>query len=311
VEVHRVGRPRAMAGAANEVNAADRRSARLQRGVDFRAVLDGQLVFADETSISIQDEGFLRGDGAFEVFIVYLGRPFAAAAHLDRLEASCAALRLACPRSLVEHDLLQLLQASGRATYAVRIVLTRGGRRIVIAEAWEAPSTPTRLAFIVNQQQPLLAGVKSLSYAGNMLSKRLAREHSADDALWVSPDGRVLEAQTAAFFWVSSTGALLTPPLSEGILDSITRRLVIQHLDVQERSSHCQDALSCTEAFLAGTTKEIQPVFSIEGRELPLAPGPVTQRAAEFYRDLVARRVAGSRVIVSGKDGRMSDKAVD
>lgn len=141
-----------------------------------------------------------------------------------------------------------------------------------------------------------------------MLSKRFAREHGADDALWVSQDGRVLEAQTAAFFWVSSTGGLLTPPLSEGILDSITRRLVIQHLDAQERPCRCQDALSCTEAFLAGTTKEIQPVASIEGRELPLVPGPVTQLAADLYRELVAHCVAGSRVTLRGKDGRMSVK---
>ena len=298
-----------MTAASNEVNTGDRRDAILELGVGSRAILDGQLVFTGEASISIQDEGFLRGDGAFEVLLVYLGRPFAAAAHLDRLEASCAALRLECPRALVEQDLLQLLRASARATYAVRIVLTRGGRRIVVAKTWEAPSKPTRLAFIMNQQQPLLVGVKSLSYAGNMLSKRLAREHGTDDALWVSQDGRVLEAQTATFFWVSSTGELLTPPLSEGILDSITRRLLIQHLEVQERPCHCQDALSCTEAFLAGTTKEIQPVASIEGRELPLVPGPVTQRAADLYRELVAQCVASSSATLRGKDGRMSVRA--
>ena len=198
-------------------------------------VIDGVIQRAESATISVMDQGFLRGDGAFEVLLVYGGRPFAADQHLDRLQRSCVALRLACPRDLIERDLLSLVETSSRDTYAVRIVLTRAGRRIVLGEPWSPPAKPSRLLVVSNHQQPLLTGVKSLSYAANMLSKRLAREQGFDDALWISADGCILEAQTAAFFWVSSKGELCTPPLSEPILDSITRRRVIEQVDVRER----------------------------------------------------------------------------
>jgi branched-chain amino acid aminotransferase len=250
-------------------------------------VIDGVLLPAEAGTISVQDQGFLRGDGAFEVLLVYGGRPFAAGEHLDRLERSCAALRLVCPRSLIERDLLSLVEASGKATYAARIVLTRTGHRIALAEAWAPPTKPSRLWLVANHQQPLLTGIKSLSYAGNMLSKRLAREEGYDDALWMSEDGYILEAQTAAFFWVSSAGELCTPPLSEPILGSITRSLIIRQLEVRERRCPRSEALNCREAFLAGTTKEIQPVAAIEGRRLSEVPGTATKRAMEAYRRLI------------------------
>jgi branched-chain amino acid aminotransferase len=250
-------------------------------------VIDGLLQRAELATISVLDQGFLRGDGAFEVLLVYGGRPFAADLHLDRLERSCAALRLPCPRGLIERDLTSLVATSSKATYAVRIVLTRAGRRIVLAEAWSPPPKPSRLWVVPNHQQPLLAGVKSLSYAANMLSRRLAREQGYDDALWVSADGCVLEAQTAAFFWVSSRGELCTPPLSEPILDSITRRLVMEQVNVLERRCPRPEMLDCREAFLTGTTKEIQPVASIDARQLSEVPGPATKRAIEAYRRLI------------------------
>src|SRR5450759_2176543 len=102
----------------------------------FYTVIDGTLLPADSGTISVQDEGFLRGDGAFEVLLVYGGRPFAADRHLDRLERSCAVLRLECSRTLIETDMLKLVRASPERTYAVRIVVTRAGRRILLAEPW-------------------------------------------------------------------------------------------------------------------------------------------------------------------------------
>ncbi len=268
-------------------------------GERFWAVVDGALLPADAATIPVQDQGFLRGDGAFEVILVYGGHPFAAGEHLDRLERSCAALLLECSRRRVERDLLTLVDASGPRSYAVRILLTQGRRTILLGEPWTAPAGPCRLRSIENHPQPLLAGVKSLSYAGNMLSKRLALEEGYDDALWVSADGYILEAQTAAFFWVSAEGQLCTPPLTEPILDSITRRLVIDRLDVLERRCPPSELITCREAFLAGTTKEIQPVAAIDDRWFPDSPGEATNRAMEAYRQLIAARTSVAACWVS------------
>lgn len=251
-------------------------------------VVNGVLTAARAAMIPARDEGFLRGDGAFEVLLVYGGRPFAAAEHLERLQRSCAVLRLAYPGRQVERDLQTLVAASGQSTYAVRIVLTRAGNRIVLAEPWRPPSKPSRLWLVTNRQQPLLVGAKSLSYAGNMLAQRLAREQGYDDALWVSEDGYVLEGQTAAFFWVSAAGELCTPPLTEPILDSISRRVILRQLEVRERRCPREEALACREAFLASTTKEVQPVSAIDGRKLGQVGGAWTKRARAAYRNAVA-----------------------
>lgn len=116
-----------------------------------------------------------------------------------------------------------------------------------------APSVRNRLA------AGGAAGAKSLAYAGNILAWRIAEERGFREALLTTPDGRVLEVQQAALFWVTPQGDLCTPPLSEGILDSITRRVVMKHLDVGERVCHTGDALAAKEAFLAGSAREDTP----------------------------------------------------
>ena len=128
--------------------------------------------------------------------------------------------------------------------------------------------------------------MKSLSYAANMLASRLARERGFDEALLVTPHGRVLEAPTSSLFWVAG-GELLTPPLDEHILDSITRRLVLEVADVRERVCTMEDLAGAEEAFLASTTREVQPISAIDESELP-ADGPVTARVAAAVRARIA-----------------------
>jgi branched-chain amino acid aminotransferase len=130
----------------------------------------------------------------------------------------------------------------------------------------------------------VLDGIKSLSYAGNMLAGRLARERGFDEALLVTPHGRVLEAPTSSIFWVDERGTVCTPPLDEHILASITRDRVLQLLDVEERSATLDDVQGAQEAFLASTTREVQAIAAIEDRELPAAPGERTREAAEALR---------------------------
>lgn len=259
-------------------------------GVELPASVDGVLCDARTATVALYDDGLLRGDGAFEFIRCYAGRPFALDEHLDRLERTCRTIRLDCPRRSLEREIRSLLDWSGPAFKDMRIVLTRGGRRILILEPWlEWP--PARLAFIADSPRAILSGAKSLSYAGNMLARRLATERGFDEALLVTAEGHVMEVQQAAFFWVASSGALCTPPLAEGILDSITRRVVMLHLDVEERVCRVDDALRADEAFLAGTAREIQGVGVIESRVFADVPGPVTRAAAEAYRREVETRL--------------------
>jgi branched-chain amino acid aminotransferase len=254
---------------------------------DELASLDGLIAPSAETAIPVTDEGFLRGDGVFEVIRVYDGVPFALDDHLVRLGRSTTNLRLgwsADPREL-RADVERLLSARGGAAFdgCLRIVLTRGGRRLLLTEPLPPTGETAALAYVTFCPTRILDGIKSLSYAANMLGGRIARERGFDEALFVTPHGRVLEAPTSTFFWVAADGTLATPPLDEHILASITRAHVMATTDVQERICTQDDLRDATEAFLASTTREVQPVSRIEDIELA-APGEQTKAAANALR---------------------------
>src|SRR3954453_7425899 len=252
------------------------------------ACLDGRVMPAVEATIPVTDDGLVRGDGAFEGIRVYDGQPFALAEHLDRLERSAANLRLEpeVPRAGLEAEIPALGERAGGRAFdgAVRVMLTRGGRRIVLTELLEPPLETARLAFVTYAPTRILDGVKSLSYAANMLAGRLARERGFDEALLVTPHGRVLEAPTASIFWVAPGGELCTPPLEDHILASITRQRVMALTEVRECPATADDLLGAQEAFLASTLREVGPVRSVEDRD-PGEPGERTLEAARLLRE--------------------------
>jgi branched-chain amino acid aminotransferase len=251
--------------------------------------LDGAIAPAAEISVPATDEGLLRGDGVFEVVRVYDGRPFALPDHLDRLERSAANLRLGreVPRAELEAEVPALLEARGGPEFdgCLRMVLTRGGRRLLLTEPLPPGPERPRLGFVTYAPNRVLDGVKSLSYAGNMLASRLARERGFDEALLVTPHGRVLEAPTSSLFWADSDG-LWTPPLDEHILASITRDRVLQACEVGERPLTTDALLAADEAFLASTTREVQSVAGVEERDFGEA-GPRTLAAAAALRETI------------------------
>jgi branched-chain amino acid aminotransferase len=255
---------------------------------DELACLDGTIAPAGETLVPVTDEGLLRGDGAFEVVRVYGGRPLLLGEHLDRMERSVANLRLEGPfhRGRYETEVAELLTARGGAAFdgCLRLLLTRAGRRLLITEQLPSQGELTRLASVTYAPTRILDGVKSLSYAANMLASRIAREHGCDEALLVTPHGRVLEAPTSTFFWVDGDGRLCTPPLDDHVLASITRAHLLRLVAVEERSV-ALDELKATarEAFLASTTREVQPIAAVDGFELPQAPGELTRVAADAF----------------------------
>ena len=243
-------------------------------------MLDGDVVA--EARIDATDEGLLRGDGVFEVLRVYRGRPFAFAEHLARLERSAENLRLPLDVAAVRSDAETALGAAGPVEALLRLVVTRGGRRLAFVEPLpDYPETAT-LGFVTFAPPRILDGIKSLSYAGNMLASRLAAERGFDEALLVTPHGRVLEGPTSSFFYVRD-GELFTPPLSDHVLASITRANVIELTGAHERSLGVDEVGELEEAFLASTVREVMPVTAIEDRELP-APWPCTLAAREALR---------------------------
>ena len=245
------------------------------------ASIDGLVTLASEAMIPATDEGLLRGDGAFEVIRVYEGRAFALEEHLRRLERSASNLRLPLDVEAVRSDAHRLLAHAGGGPdhEALRIVITRGGRRLLLTEPVPEVPESVRLSSITYSPTRILDGVKSLSYAANMLASRLARERGFDEALLVTPHGRVLEAPTSTIFWVKD-GQVLTPPLDEHILASITRRIVIEQSGAEERSCTLEELFEADEAFLASTIREAQAIAAIDEQPFE-APGPVTSQIAE------------------------------
>ncbi len=160
-------------------------------------------------------------------------------------------------------------------------MITRGGRRLLFTEPLPELPEHVRLKTITYSPTRILDGVKSLSYAANMLAGRLAREEGFDEALLVTPHGRVLEAPTSSVFWVEGE-ELLTPPLEEHILASITRALVIEVTGAQEQA--------CPLRAAAGRRRGVPGLHRPRG-----AAGDRGRRAARFAAPSTRSTAPGGR----------------
>jgi len=256
------------------------------------ASLDGRITPTREALLPLPDDGLYRGDGAFEVIRLYGGRAFALGEHLDRLERSGAAIDLAVDRATIEHELEPLLATHGESDAQLRIMVTRAGRRILLIEPLAQRADSVTLATVTYQPSIILNRVKSLSYAANMHATRIAQGRGADEAVFVTPEGIVLEPPTSTIFWADSSGRLKTPSLENPILDSITRDRLVRELDVSEGVYDTGELEAAPEAFLASTTREVQPVAAIDDRVLDW-PGARTQEAQAAYERVVADELRG------------------
>jgi branched-chain amino acid aminotransferase len=249
------------------------------KGLVALACVDGELVPVERALIPVTDEGLLRGDGVFEVVRLYGGRPYALEQHLQRMVRSAENLLLPLTRADVERDVHRLLDSERPQDALLRVLVTRGGRRVALLEPLPALPDSVSLGRVAYNPTLVLDGVKSLSYAANMLAGRLARARGFDEALLVTPEDHVLECPTASFFWVRA-GELRTPPLEDHVLESITRRLILAVCDAREQTTSLAELAGAEEAFIASSVREVLPVHRIEEHELD-APGPVTRAAAD------------------------------
>lgn len=259
------------------------------------ASIDGEIQPPERATISILDEGLIRGDGAFEVLKLYGGRPFRLEPHLDRLERSAAAIHLPFDRAALEAEIDALIaRPEVPPEGCLRVVITRGGRRLLTAEELPPFEDHVAIALIEFTPSEILAGVKSLSYAANMQATRIAASRGADEAVYVRPDGIVLEAPTSSIFWANADGRLHTPVLSTGILDSITRRVIVEGLHVEEGEFDRGELTGAREAFLASTNREIQAISAVDGSPIEVVGGPVAERAAAVLAEAVERELAST-----------------
>ncbi len=246
--------------------------------------VDGHITPSDEAVLPLPDDGLLRGDGVFEVLRLYGGRPFDLTGHLERLERSAAVIDLDVDRVTLEAEIYALLARTGPVDALMRLVVSRGGRRLVSSEPLPVHTPSISLSTVIYSPTVILNGVKSLSYAANMQATRIARTTGAQEALLVTPEGMVLEAPTSTLFWVSE-GRLRTTDPGHGVLASITAAVIIEALDVELGHFPLNDVTGASEAFLASTTREVQPVDSVDGQDIPIDPAPMTNHARAAFAE--------------------------
>ncbi len=233
------------------------------------ACLDGVVLPAADARIPATDDGLLHGDGVTELLRLHGGRPVALADHLARLERSAAGLRLPLDLDAVHTDVAELLTAAGTGPEhgLLRIVLTRGGRRLLLTEP--APPAPAELRLALRHLRPAAAARRDrrARRPAQALASRLARERGFDEALLVTPHGRALESPAGALFWVAG-GQLATTPLDDHVADDVMRARVIALSGAQERPIALDQLKRADELLLVATAWEVVPVIGVDDAEL-------------------------------------------
>lgn len=249
-------------------------------------------------TIPVTDSSVLRGDGCFEVLKARSGRLFALDDHLDRLIRSAKILDIPLPaRQNIEHWMRSVAESGGDC--AVRVVVTRGSSvpgepgeplTIVFGHPWSREPGPATLLPVTAPWHAAgapwaLAGAKILSYAPNMSATRTAVAEGFGDALLLTVDDVMLEGPTFSFAWVVG-GVVETPSLDLGILDSITRRVMIElasdlGLVVKEREWTLDRLELADEVMALSTIREIQPVSAVGRRRF--VEGPVTTDIGRLF----------------------------
>ncbi|HEX6418845.1 MAG TPA: aminotransferase class IV [Acidimicrobiales bacterium] len=269
--------------------------------------IDGELVPPEGAVVSVFDHGFTVGDGVFETLKVTGGRPFAVRRHLERLHRSAQGLGIDVPLtgSSLRRVLDEVVAAAGLDQARLRITLTAGvaplgsgraGARptLVVAAGplapWEPDTTAVTVPWPRNDRSPL-AGVKTTSYAENVVALAEARKVGATEAVMANTRGNLCEG-TGSNVFVAAGGRLLTPPLMAGCLAGVTRALLLELLPEADEEDLPLEALAgADEVLLTSTTREVQPLRALDGRPLPGVEGPVARRARAALADLQARDI--------------------
>ncbi len=267
---------------------------------------NGRLVDPAEPVVSAIDHGLVVGDGVFEACKVVNGRPFALTRHLRRLGRSAAGLGLRDPDTAMIRDAVgEVLGATPLTFGKLRITWTDGlgplgsGRdpdstpTLVVAAAPATPAAPEAVIHTVpwtRNERGALAGLKTTSYADNVLALARAAEHGASEAIFGNTAGHLCEGTGSNIFLVLD-GVLTTPPLSSGCLAGITRELVLEWTSVVERDVTFDEAARASEVLLTSSLRDVQPVVRWDARSLPGAAGAVARRLSATWSARSTERV--------------------
>lgn len=264
--------------------------------------LDGRIVPAAEARVSVLDHGVTVGDGVFETLKVVRGAAFAARRHLDRLRRSAAGLGLEVPYD--DDELRGAIDAVIDGTPGigrVRLTVTGGmaplgsgrgehGPTTIVAggplEPWPATTAVVTVPWPRNERSAV-AGLKTTSYAENVVALAHAHERGAAEAIFANTRGELCEG-TGSNVFVVLEGRYCTPPLSSGCLAGVTRDLLCELLEVDEGALPIDALHEASEVFLTSSTRDVQPVDRVDDRQLD-APGELSLEAQRAFADLVAR----------------------
>lgn len=266
--------------------------------------LDGALYDAAEARVSAFDHGLTVGDGVFETVKTVDGTPFALSRHIRRLARSAAGLGLAPPDpdrlreacaavvTAQPHPLgrLRITYTGGRAPLGSMRAADGGTPTLLVAHDALTRRPDTTSVITVpwpRNERGALAGLKTTSYAENVIALARAQQQAASEALFPNTAGRLCEG-TGSNVFVVLDGEPHTPPLGAGPLAGITRALVVEWLGAHETDLGMDALARAEEVFLTSSTRDVQAVRRIDGRDLGAAPGPVTAKAMRVFGERAA-----------------------
>ena len=264
----------------------------------MRAWINGDLLSDPAApAVSVTDHGLTVGDGVFEAIKVVDGRPFALTRHLERLGRSAAGLGLPRPDlDVVRRGIAAVLEGQHLPLGRIRITWTGGpaplgsGRGdapptlVVVADTmspWPVSTTVATVPWPRNERGAL-AGLKTTSYAENVVALAYAHERGASEAVFGNLAGHLCEGTGSNVFYVVD-GELRTPTLASGCLAGVTRALVLEWCGGVEVDEPIEVVREASEVFLVSTTRDVQAVERWDDVELP-ALGPVTAQARATWQ---------------------------
>ncbi|MEE1826097.1 aminotransferase class IV [Streptomyces sp. BE20] len=260
--------------------------------------VNGSLVDSADPALSVLDHGLTTGDGVFETLKAVDGRAFALTRHLDRLTRSARGLGLPDPdHDRVREACARVLDANPVPLGRLRVTYTGGVAPLGSERGDDAPTLVVSLGTAARRpdttavavvpwrrnEHSAVAGLKTTSYAENVVALAAAHRARASEAILANTAGRLCEG-TGSNVFVVLDGTLLTPQLSSGCLAGITRRLVIDWCGAQEAELPLDALQRAEEVFLTSTLRDVQAVTRVDGRELA-GPGPVTTKAMAVFAE--------------------------